>query len=121
MQVGEGHFKFEVPEPHELAGEEKKGSFTYEVCDNEQEAVKTLKDREWGLVKVINDKLRQTARSNAYQNALAPYRPQSETVTPAVIKARMIRDYIRMGIDETVAAKQIDALLAAKSASAPAA
>jgi hypothetical protein len=114
MQVGEGHFKFDVPEGHTEAGEEKKGSFAFQQCDDEKEAVQALKDREWGLVKLVNDKLRQTARSNAYQNALAPYRPSE--VSQDDIRARMIRDYIRMEIPEKVAREQIDALLAARKA-----
>jgi hypothetical protein len=45
---------------------------------------------------------------------LLPYRPSE--VTPDEIKERMIRDYIRLGIPEDTARKQVEALLSAMPA-----
>jgi hypothetical protein len=58
--------------------------------------------------------LKANARSNAYQAALLPYRPSE--VTPDEIKERMVRDYIRLGVPEDAARKQVDSLLAAQTA-----
>jgi hypothetical protein len=60
---------------------------------------------------MVNDNLKANARSNAYQAALLPYRPSE--VSAEDIKERMIRDYIRLGIPEDTARKQVEALLAA--------
>lgn len=73
-------------------------------------ALTTLVERDWNLTAIVNDKLKAGARSNAYQNALMPYRPSE--VSQADIRARMIRDLIRSKVPEALAIKTIDAALA---------
>ncbi len=111
MQTKIGKFTFSVPEGHPQAGEKLEKSFEYQVCDSEPEAQKVLTDKKWSLVGMVNDTLKANARSNAYQAALLPYKPSE--VSAEDIKERMIRDYIRLGIPEDAARKQVDALLAA--------
>ena len=84
------------------------------LCDNENEAQNVVTEKKWSLVGMVNDILKANARSNAYQAALLPYRPSE--VSPEDIKERMIRDYIRLGIPEDTARKQVEALLAANVA-----
>lgn len=111
MRTLTGKFSFAIPEGHAQAGEKIEKTFEYQQTDNDAEATKVLADKEWSLVGLVNDNIKANARSNAYQAALLPYRPSE--VTPAEIKERMIRDYIRLGIPEDTARKQVDALLAA--------
>jgi hypothetical protein len=111
MQVKVGKFSFSIPEGHPQAGEKLEKSFEYQVCDNETEATSIVTDKKWSVVGMVNDILKANARSNAYQAALLPYRPSE--VSPEDIKERMIRDYIRLGIPEDTARKQVDSLLAA--------
>jgi len=111
MQSKVGKFTFSIPEGHAQAGEKIEKTFDYQVCDNETEATEVLTSKKWSIVGMVNDNLKANARSNAYQAALLPYRPSE--VTPDEIKERMIRDYIRLGIPEDTARKQVEALLAA--------
>lgn len=112
MQQLAGAFSFSVPEGHPEQGKKIEKSFDYTQCENDQEAVSTLKTREWKLTDLVNDKLKSAARSNSYQNALMPYRP-SET-SQADIRLRMIRDLIRSGVPEALATSTIDGVLANK-------
>jgi hypothetical protein len=107
MQTKIGKFTFAIPEGHPQAGEKVEKSFDYTVVDNDSEAQSTITDKKWSVVGMVNDVLKANARSNAYQAALLPYRPSED------IKERMIRDYIRLGIPEDTARKQVEALLAA--------
>jgi hypothetical protein len=111
MQVKVGKFSFAIPEGHPQAGEKIEKSFDYQVCETEGEAATIITDKKWSVVGMVNDNLKANARSNAYQAALLPYRPSE--VSPEDIKERMVRDYIRLGVAEDVARKQVDALLAA--------
>ena len=111
MQTKVGKFTFSIPEGHPQAGEKLEKSFDYQVCDNETEATSVVADKKWSVVGMVNDILKANARSNAYQAALLPYRPSE--VSQEDIKERMIRDYIRLGVSEDSARKQVDALLAA--------
>jgi len=111
MQTKVAKFTFSVPEGHAQAGMKLDKSFEYQVCDNETEATKVLADKKWSIVGMVNDTLKANARSNAYQAALLPYKPSE--VSAEDIKERMIRDYIRLGIPEDAARKQVDSLLAA--------
>lgn len=113
MQTKVGKFTFSIPEGHPQAGEKVEKSFDFQVCDNETEAQKIVADRKWSIVGMVNDILKANARSNAYQTALLPYKPSE--VSPEDIKERMIRDYIRLGIPEDTARKQVEALLAASA------
>ena len=111
METKVGKFTFSIPERHAQAGEKIEKTFDYQVCQSQDEAEKVITDKKWNIVTMVNDALKANARSNAYQAALLPYRPSE--MTPDEIKERMIRDYIRLGIPEDTARKQVEALLAA--------
>ena len=115
MRSLSGKFTFAIPEGHPQAGEKIEKSFDYAQVDNDTEATTVIADKKWSLVGLVNDNLKANARSNAYQAALLPYRPSE--VSPEDIKERMVRDYIRLGIAEDVARKQVDALLASVAVS----
>lgn len=105
-------FTFTVPESHADAGQKIEKAFDYKVCETESEATAVLAEKKLSIVEMVNDKLKANARSNAYQAALLPYRPSE--VSPEDIKERMIRDFIRLGLNEDVARAQVDSLLANK-------
>lgn len=111
MQTKIAKFTFSIPDGHAQAGEKVEKSFEYQVCDNETEATTVVTEKKWSVVGMVNDILKANARSNAYQAALLPYRPSE--VSAEDIKERMIRDYIRLGIPEDTARKQVESLLAA--------
>jgi hypothetical protein len=113
VQNKTGKFTFAIPDGHPQAGEKVEKSFDYKVCDNDTEASAVIAEKKWSIVGMVNDVLKANARSNAYQAALLPYRPSE--VSPEEIKERMVRDYIRLGIAEDVARKQVEALLAASA------
>jgi hypothetical protein len=110
-------FSFKVPgeagdpNAHADAGKKVEKSFDYQECETPEEAEKVMVDKKWKLIDMVNEALKANARSNAYQSALLPYKPSE--VPAEDIKERMIRDYIRLGIPEDTARKQVDALLAA--------
>jgi hypothetical protein len=110
-----GKFTFAIPEGHPQAGEKIEKAFDYSQVENDTEATSVIAEKKWNVVSMVNDVLKANARSNAYQAALLPYRPSE--VSPEDIKERMIRDYIRLGIPEDTARKQVEALLAASAAS----
>lgn len=111
-----GKFTFAVPEGHAQAGEKIEKTFDYKQVESETEAQTVIAEKKWNLVSMVNDVLKANARSNAYQAALLPYRPSE--VTPEEIQERMVRDYIRLGIPEETARKQVAALLAASQTAA---
>ena len=113
METKVGKFTFAIPEGHAQAGEKIEKTFDYSQVTSETEAQSVLVEKKWNLVSMVNDVLKANARSNAYQAALLPYRPSE--VSPEDIKERMIRDYIRLGIPEDTARKQVEALLAASA------
>ena len=115
MKTLVGKFTFAIPEGHPQAGEKIEKAFDYSQVENETEAASVIAEKKWNVVNMVNDVLKANARSNAYQAALLPYRPSE--VSPEDIKERMIRDYIRLGIPEDTARKQVEALLAASAAS----
>ena len=107
-------FTFTIPEdsPHEDAGKKVEKAFEYKECETDSEAMHILAEKKWSLRSLVNDTLKINARSSAYQAALLPYKPSE--VAPEDIKERMIRDYIRLGVSEEMARKQVEALLNAK-------
>ena len=105
-----GKFTFAIPDGHPQAGEKVEKAFEYRQCENDAEASEIMTEKKWKLFEMVSDVLKANARSNAYQAALLPYRPSE--VTPEEIKERMVRDYIRLGISEDVARKQVEALVA---------
>jgi Glu-tRNA(Gln) amidotransferase subunit E-like FAD-binding protein len=106
-----GKFTFKVPEGHPEAGKKIEKSFEYSETESESEAQGVLTEKKWSLKELVDENLKANSRSNAYQAALLPYRPSE--VSAEDIKERMIRDYIRLGIPEDTARKQVEALLAA--------
>lgn len=114
MNTKVGKFSFAVPEGHAQAGEKIEKTFDYQECVTLEEAEKVIADKKWNVVAMVNDNLKASARSNAYQAALLPYRPSE--VSPEEIQERMVRDYIRLGVSEEVARKQVAALLGATQA-----
>ena len=110
-----GKFTYKVPEDstHSQAGQKIEKEFDYQECETVAEAEKVAEDKKWNLLDFVNDALKQNARANAYQNALAVYRPSE--VSPDEIKARMVRDFIRLGLPEDVAKAQVDSILAANN------
>lgn len=108
-----GAFTFKVPEGHPEQGNKIDKTFEFIECIDDVQAVATLKERKWQLREIVNDKLKASARSNSYQNALMPYRPSE--VSQADIRARMIRDLVRSGVPETIAITTIDAALSAQA------
>jgi hypothetical protein len=113
METKVGKFTFAIPDGHPQAGEKIEKTFDYKVCNTDAEAQEVITEKKWSVMALVNDNLKANARSNAYQAALLPYRPSE--VTPDEIKERMIRDYIRLGIPEDTARKQVEALLAASA------
>lgn len=111
MVEKEGKFSFAIPAGHPEAGAKVEKSFSYEQCENDSEAMSILQKKGWTIVGLVNETLKANARSAAYQAALLPYRPSE--VSPEAIKERMVRDYIRLGIPESVARQQVEALLTA--------
>lgn len=114
MNTKVGKFSFAIPEGHPQAGDKIEKTFDYQEVTTETEALTVIADKKWSIVGMVNDNLKANARSNAYQAALLPYRPSE--VSAEDIKERMIRDYIRLGITEDTARKQVEALLAASVA-----
>jgi len=111
MESKVGKFTFSIPDGHPQAGDKIEKTFDFQVCNTVEEASQVIADKKWNVVSMVNDNLKANARSNAYQAALLPYRPSE--VSPDEIKERMIRDYIRLGISEDAARKQVESLLAA--------
>lgn len=107
-------FSFKVPENHPQHKDDKgnvrqiKKSYNYVQCKNDQQAVATLKAEEWALVDMVNEELKNRARSNAYQKALAPYK--TSNVSQEDIRKRMVLDMIRVGVPEDVAERTVKAL-----------
>ena len=89
MESKAGKFSFEVPEGHPEQGNKVEKSFEYQECSTDEEAVSVLGERKWKLAKLVNDKLRTSARANAYQNALLPYKRtdvSAEDATRAIVR-----------------------------------
>ena len=106
-----GSFKFKVPanSGHKDAGQQFPREFDYQECETPEEAAKFAETKGWTLFDLVNEALLNAARSASYQNALAVYRPSE--VPPDEIKARMVRDFIRLGLSEDVAKTQVEAIL----------
>lgn len=115
MQDKTGKYSFKVPENsgHQDAGKKFEKEFDYQECETVEEAEKVASEKGWSLLEFVNDKLLNSARSSSYQNALAVYRPSE--VSPEEIQARMVRDFIRLGLSEEVAKAQVKSILEANN------
>lgn len=112
MKTLVGKFTFKIPDGHPQAGEKIEKAFEYPETETEQEAQNVIVEKKWNVKSMVDETLKANARSNAYQAALLPYRPSE--VSPEDIKERMVRDYIRLGISEELARKQVEGLLASQ-------
>lgn len=116
MKTLVGKFTFKVPDGHPQAGEKIEKAFEYSQTESESEAQQVLIDKKWNLKEVVDDILKANARSNAYQAALLPYRP-SEVPQEDIVE-RMVRDFIRLGMPEELARKEVLSTLAKLSQNA---
>jgi hypothetical protein len=106
-----GKFSFKVTtEGHPDFGKKIEKAFEYKVCENRAEAEQVMADKKWDFTDMVNDNLKENARSNAYQSATLVYKPSE--VPQEDIKERMVRDYIRMGKTEERARQLVEAALA---------
>ncbi len=109
MNTEVGKFSFKVPDGHPEVGTKIEKTFSYEVCVDDSEAQTELASRpKLTLVSLVNDYLKTTARSNAYQAAVIPYR--ASDVAPETIQERMVKDMIRLGMTEEAARNQVGSL-----------
>lgn len=108
-------FTFTVPSDSPVESErgtKQERTYTYQVCDNETEAQEVIASKKWSIVNLVNDRLKSSARANAYQTALAPHKPS--TVSEDDIVERMVRDFVRLGVPESSAREMVAAATAAK-------
>lgn len=110
-----GTYKFKVPATsgHPDAGKKFEKSYDFQQCESVEEAEKVAAEKGWTLLEFVNDKLDSLGYSASYQNTLAIYKPSD--VTPEEIKARMVRDFIRLGLTEEVAKAQVESILASNN------
>lgn len=108
-------FSFKVPDDaivkgstdsHPDAGKKIEQSFDYQEVETDDEAKELCEKKGWTLLGFINEALKANARSSAYQNALAVYKPSE--VSAEDIKARMVRDFIRLGMTEEAAKNLVE-------------
>ncbi len=111
MTTDVGKFTITVPEGHPEAGKKIAKTFEFKVCADTAEAEAVIEDKDWSILDMVNERQKGAARSNAYQNALMPYKPSE--VSSDDIKARMIRDAIRAGHTEESATTLIESLFSA--------
>ena len=114
MKTLVGKFTFKVPEDSPVESERGKKvekAFEYRETENEAEALQVIADKKWSVKDMVDEALKANARSNAYQSALLPHKPSE--VSQDDIKERMVRDYIRLGIPESVARQTVDNMIAA--------
>jgi hypothetical protein len=117
MKSAEATFKFKVPETYiaehpefpEVEKEQTR-SFKYDICENDAEATAVIEKKKWSVIGMVNDAIKANARSNAYQNALMPYKPTE--VSQDDIVERMVRDYIRLGLSEEQARNMVTSAIA---------
>lgn len=126
MKTLVGKFTFKIPELSEEqiaqgmerpdAGTEVEKAFEYQQPETDEEAQKLATEKKLSFKGLVADKIKSNARSNAYQAALLPYRPSE--VSQEDIKERMVRDYIRLGINEASARKMVEQALSSKDETA---
>lgn len=110
-----GKYTMTVPEDstHQDAGKKLSKEFDYRECETVDEAEKIASEKGWSLLTFVNDALKQNSKAASYQNALAVYKPSE--VSTDEIKARMVRDFIRLGLSEDVAKAQVESILTANN------
>lgn len=119
MKTQVGKFKFTVPsdavtpdgQPHPEAGKKLEKPYEYSQVETDDEANAILAKKEMTLQDIVNERLKENAKSSAYQSTLLLYKPSK--VSEDDIVERMVRDYIRLGASEELARAQVKAVLAA--------
>lgn len=104
----------------ELEGEEKekaknekhKVPFNYGQAESEDEALKVCEVKGWSLLEFVNERLRDNAKSYAYQRFMAKHKPSK--LSDEQMVNRMITTAIQMGIPEDKARAHVESLLASK-------
>jgi len=82
--------------------------FSYDILENSEELAQKFSPAD--VLKLANQRIKQTANSSARQKATSKY--AIDPSSPAAVRDRMIKDMVSQGIPQDVATKQIDALLA---------
>ena len=110
-----GKYSFKVPATldHPDAGKKFEKEYDYVQCETVEESEKIATDEGWTLLEFVNEALQNRARGNSYQNALAAYKPS--TMSTEQVKARMVRDFIKLGLSEDVAKVQVESMLSANN------
>jgi hypothetical protein len=113
MENKTGKFSFVVPADSPIEadrGQKQEREYTFTEVSNEKEAQEVITQKEWSLINLVNDKLKSSARANAYQSALSPHKPK--TVSDEDIVERMVRDFIRLRVPESTAREMVAAATA---------
>lgn len=110
-----GKYKFKVPadSSHVDAGKQFERDYDYTATESADEAEKVAEKEGWTLQGFVDTALQNRAKSNSYQNALAAYRPTEMSAED--LRASLIRNFIRAGLSEDVASKQVDSILSANN------
>lgn len=115
MKDNVGKYKFKVPadSTHVDAGKQFEREYDFPSVESESEALAVMEKEGWTVEGFVNEKLQNRAKSNSYQNALAAYRPTEMSAED--LRASLIRNFIRAGLSEDVASKQVDSILSANN------
>jgi hypothetical protein len=121
MKHQAGKFKFSVPDDaktpdgqlHQDAGKELEKPFEYDSPETVDEANEILAKRKLNIVGLVSEKVKNLARSAAYQAATLVYKPSE--VSAEDIQERAIRDLIRLGMSEEAARNMVVSATAAKT------
>lgn len=110
-----GTYRFRVPlkSGHVDAGKQFDRDYKYPEAIDANEASGIAASEGWTLWGFVNEKLQNRAKSNSYQNALAAYQPTEMSAED--LRASLIRNFIRAGLSEEVAARQVDSILSANN------
>lgn len=82
-------------------------TFSWDELENQGELAEKFSAKD--LLKLANQRIKQTANSSERQKSVKPY--LQDPSAPAAVRERMIKDMVSQGIPENVATAQIDTLL----------
>ena len=96
------------------AGDKIESAFSFPQVSDIDEATEVCKakGKGWSLVDFVNDALKASARSAAYQRLTAQYKESD--MSPDEARLRLIRAFQRQGVPEALATKMVDETLANK-------
>lgn len=110
MVTKEANFSFTVPDGHAEAGTKYTRAFQWQEPETDAEALTVIASKKnWSVRGLVADALKVAARSNATQNALAPYRPTERTDED--LRNDLVRNFIRLGKTEAEALKAVEDVL----------